>query len=231
MIDDAERAGTGEALGRLVYTAGIGAALAFVVGGAWLQLAGIESIDADGSAILKAVSEHRTSLLACYVFWNLAIMGQLVFLGALGLAFFQRGHSLAALIGVLAGTVLTALMFVGFAFLGSLAFRAPYLSPETSVVLSDLFYLVLSLAGFPSALATVALSSPLLRAQGFARLVGCLGIAAAVVHIEAAAALARSGTWSPAGWGGYLAPALFVGWMLGVSIVFLRSSSAVEDAA
>ena len=32
-------------------------------------------------------------------------------------------------------------MFIGFVFLGSLAFRAPHLSPETGLLLSDLFYL------------------------------------------------------------------------------------------
>ena len=223
MIDNAEGAVTDKTLRRIVVTSGFAGALAFAVGGAWLQVAGLDAFDAGGGAIHKGVSEHRTSLLACYVLWNVAIMIQLVFSVTLSLLTFRSGHLFAAILGGLSATVLTALMFIGFVFLGSLAFRAPHLSPETSLLLSDLFYLVLSVAGFPAAVVLAALSMPLFRARGLSRFISLLGIASAAVHVEAAVALSRSGTWSPAGWGGYVGPTLLVAWMMGVSFLFLRS--------
>lgn len=99
MIDNAEGAISDKPLRRIVVTSGFAGALAFVVGGAWLQIAGLEAIDAGDGAILKTVSEHRTSLLACYVLWNIAIMVQLVFSVTLSLLSFRSGHLFAAILG------------------------------------------------------------------------------------------------------------------------------------
>lgn len=228
MIEDTERAMTGEALRRLVYATGIASTLAFVVGGAWLQLAGVKPIDSSGELILQSATDHRTSLLACYVFWNAANLVQLVFLLALSFAVYRAGHPLSAMLGAGSATALAALIWIGYAFLGALAFRAPDVSAESSQLLSDLFYLTLSLAGLPGALTAAALSWPMLQARGLMRWAGWLGMASALAHLEAAMALARSGAWSPGGWGGYLAPALIVAWLFVVGFVFCRSQSPLE---
>ena len=116
MIDPSGRAISNKTLCRIVSVSGLVASMAFVVGGAWLQMAGLEAIDANGGAVLAAVSENRTSLLACYVLWNVDIMVQLVFLVALSLLVFRAGQLFLALFGGLSGVVLTGLMLTGFMF-------------------------------------------------------------------------------------------------------------------
>lgn len=194
----------------------------FVVGAGWLQIAGLEPIDSTGEVIRESVAENRGSLLACYGLWSVAITVQGVFFAALCFETYRSGHRLLALLGAIFASALTSLMFAGYVFLGALAFRAPGISPETALLLSDLFYFTLSIAGFPGAAITIALALPMFRAQGLVRVVGWIGFASSVVHIEAAVALARSGPWSPAGWGGYVAPALFIAWMFGTAFLFLH---------
>jgi hypothetical protein len=209
-------------LRRTAAVSGLGASVAFVVGAGWLQLAGVEAIDAPGTGIRDSAADHRASLLACYAFWNAGIVVQLVFLVALSLWLYRLGHVLLAAVGALASAVLTSVMVVGYAFLGALAFRAADLSAEQARLLNDLFYLSLSIAGFPGATVAVALSLPMVRGCGLLGAIGWLGIASAAVHIETALALATSGPWSPAGWGGYVAPALFLAWMFFFSTLALR---------
>ncbi len=214
----------------LIGVSGLLATVLFVIGAGWLQLAGLEPIDANAETIRASVANHRESLLGCYVLWNVAIVVQLVFFGALTLDVYGAGYRLFTLLAALSASVLTALMFVGYVFLGALAFRAPALSAETSQVLSDLFYLLLSSAGFAGAVAATAFSLPMLRSKGLIRLVGWVGVASAVVHVEAAVALARAGAWSPAGWGGYVAPMLYIAWMFGVAVLYLRGKPLLSPS-
>jgi hypothetical protein len=214
--------GLAASLRRTAGVSGLGASVAFVVGAGWLQLAGVEAIDASGAVVRESAADHRASLLACYAFWNAVIVVQLVFFVALSLWLYRLGHVLVAAVAAVSGGVLTAVMVVGYVFLGALAFRTASLSADQARLLNDLFYLSLSIAGFPGAAVTVALSLPMVRGRGLLRTVGWLGVASAVVHVEAALALAAAGPWSPAGWGGYVAPALFLAWMFFFSALALR---------
>ena len=97
MVEDTGIGGIGVGLRRLVWASGFVTAVAFAIAAGWLLQAEIEPIDATGSEILESATAHRASILALWVFWNAAVLAQLVFLTAFALAVWRGGNTVAAL--------------------------------------------------------------------------------------------------------------------------------------
>ncbi|MBI2764740.1 MAG: hypothetical protein HYX53_02385 [Chloroflexi bacterium] len=182
---------------------GIAATVLFIAGG--LLIAPLPGAGASGEEVARYAVDHRTLLLATSYVWGVAICAQLAFAVALRDALSGGRPGTLLGVGLSAAIALVALEFAGFALVAALAFRPPT-DPAGARLLGDLVLVTLSYAGFAAALWSGAYSLAMLRDSGIHAWVAWLGFASAAAHLEAAGAFARSGAFSPSGWGGYAGP-------------------------
>jgi hypothetical protein len=201
----------------LTTSAGV-LAVALAGAGAVLLL-DLPRVDATAIDVQEFARESRTRILVAGYVWGVAVMAMLCFAAGLHAVLRKRSSGVANDAAFAAAVALAALQFVGWGLLLALAYRP--LEAEAAHLLNDLVYLLLAYAGFPAALWTAGASWALWRSRLVRPWVAWLGVASALIHLEAAGALASGGQFSPSGFGAYLAPALISAWMGAVAVAAL----------
>jgi hypothetical protein len=158
-----------------------------------------------------------TVLVACYA-WGLGTSAMLVFAAGLHAMCRERGNDLYGTPALVAATILSGFMFLGFGLLAALAFRQPA-DADTVRFLNSTVFVLLGYAGFPAA-AWCALVTVSMSKLGIGRQwVGWLGSVSAILHLVAAGALAGSGLLSPSGPVAYISPAAISAWIAALTLV------------
>lgn len=201
------------------FTAGLVTTVLAGVGG--LLLVDLPGTDAPGSALADYSADNRTRILLATVIWGCAATALGAFAAGVRYASHIRSANLMNDIGLVSALALVAIQLIGWGLLLPLAFREQ--PADTARLLGDLVFLMLGFAGVPAALWTVAASHGLARASLIRHWVVVLGYFSAASHLQAAAALASDGPFSPSGPGAYIAPVFVSVWIAVVTAALAAS--------
>ena len=106
-----------------------------------------------------------------------------------------------AMLGLAGGFSIFTLAFAGFALWLGAAYGVGHQPPETTKLLADLNYLVVSLTGFPTAVSMVGFLAVMFEDRRLHVGLRAFGIAVVVAHLISAGAFATAGMLSPSGVG------------------------------
>jgi cation transport ATPase len=177
-----------------------------------------------GQAIAKFFAGHRTTLAVLVYLIALSFGFNLAFFVGLRDVFRRRAPDMETLVtvGAIGGVVFIAVVYVGFGVLLQLVYREGAGDPATQRTLFDIYTLNITMASVPTAVATGAISTAIVKSGAFPRWLGWYGFAVAAAHLLGMGSLARDGFFAPSVIGGYIAPLMFYGWVLAFSVLLLR---------
>lgn len=207
---------------RLTGAAGIGFVALFVV--AYLLAGSLPTDDSSGQAILSYVSGNHTRVLASMYVLGLALAIGLCFLTGRRRLLVPADSGLEVLgtLGLVGGVVWVTLTYVAGVFPLALAFRPGGVDPAVARLLWDAFDLAAGATGFATAVNVVPFAVLILVTGRLPRWLGWAGLVVAAAHLVGGGSFMRSGPLSPAVMGGFIAPALYFLWTLGVSAPLVR---------
>jgi hypothetical protein len=129
--------------------------------------------------------------------------------------------STLATTGLVAGVMTQTLVIAGVALIQAEAFALELASTALVAHSHTVAYVLFAISGWPTALMTGAYGMAILRAGVPSRASAWLAFAAAVTHIGAGVALTPSGVWSLSGPVALTAPAVFILWVIALSVELL----------
>jgi hypothetical protein len=194
----------------------------------------IPGVDAPANAVEAYAAQHGGELL---------IFGVLVALGATLLVGFFAGLSeqlraasnsvqLLSSIGLAAGVMTQTLVMAGVAFAQAESLTTESGSAAVAPHNNGIFYVFFAISAWPTILTSVAYGLALLRTGLCSRASAWFAFAAAAIHLGAGLSLARTGLWSLSGPISQTAPAVFMLWVIGVSVELLvRQQRLAQTAA
>ena len=193
------------------------------------------------ASVAAFFADNRTPILVLTYLVALSFGTNLVFFVGLRELFRERGREIDALanVGLVAGAAFVVLLFAAFAVLLQLAYREGAGDPGTQRTLFDLYSLMVTMTGVPTAVSVGAFSIAVLKSGVVARWLGWYGFAVAAAHLISMASFAREGFFTPAVMAGTVAPLMFEAWVLVFSVLLLmraaparsRDTAAISDAA
>lgn len=181
---------------------------------------GLPGIDAPSDLVALFASDNASRLVAFAVL--IAIGATLMFAFLVGLhQLLREGREsdVLASIGLLSGVVAQTLVMVGVVFAAGEAFM-PSHSPDATARSNLVLFLLFAFSAWPTILATTAFGLALVRSP-LPRIAAWLAFATAVVHVGGGLSLAPSGPLSPSGPIAQTAPAVFMLWVVVVSLSLL----------
>lgn len=209
---------------RVTAWAGIAVAVLFVLSLLIANPGDIPGTDEPGKVVAEYYSENRGAILTSAALNGLAWTGVfLVFLVGLQTIVRERDAvaELWATVGLIAGVAEAVIIGVFVILLSTAAFRA--LDGAVSQSLHDGVLLSNAVSGYATAVCLVGFTVAFTRGDEFPLWLAPLGIATAGSHLLSAFSLSSTGVFSPSGFFGYVSPALFVAWMVSVSVSLLRA--------
>jgi len=176
------------------------------------------------------VGTHRSALLVGMLLSTAAVGLLLVF----GVGVWLRLRQMTGNEGVLSGCFIVGLggfvtlLLAGFTSFFVLVYRAP--APSDPRLLYDLAFGMLAMSGVPTALALGSYAALVFRGGCLPRWTADLAVIAALAHLVLIASLViTSGFFSLAGGVTMAIPATLFAWIIGTSIVLMRTGITGDD--
>lgn len=186
------------------------------------------AIDDSGRSVLSYAADHRTFLLVYFFGLGIAICFTLVFFAGLRrIVADPERPELDVWGSVMFGSAVAVftLGLAGQACTVALAFRADAApSAESARTLWDLFVVLMGASNLVTVLLGVAAALAIRLSRLLPNWLAAGAVVVAAAHLAAAASWARSGALSQSGVFTTLAPALYITWVVAVSVVLLRNA-------
>lgn len=172
-------------------------------------------------------ADNRAAMLILIYGVALSLGTNLVFFVGLRECFRGRSPEIEFLAnaGLIAGAAFVALLFAAFAILSQLAYREGGGDAGTQRTLFDVYSLMITMTGVPTAVCAIAFSVAILKSGVLARWLGWYGFAVAAIHLVSMGSFARDGFFTPGVVGGTIAPLMFEVWVLALSVLLLTRSA------
>jgi hypothetical protein len=206
--------------------------VAFLLAAFLLVPEGPPALDDPIADIRSFYVDHSSAFQASTYLTGVAGLFFVVFLGTLATTLRRsEPEGSAARIVIPAGAITLALAFVNIAVVDTLATRVAAESDQAVIrALYDVQAFVVTMAAFPIAALTGAVSLASSRARLFPRLVDRLGFLLVVGWlISGFGVVAESGAFSPTGAVGLVVLLLWLAWVLAVSASLLRRSGTAPS--
>ena len=194
------------------------------------QMQTFPGTDATPGALADFIGAHRSALLIAMVLSTAAVGLWLVF----GVGVWLRLRSITPHESLLSGCFIVGLvgfvtlLLAGFTSFFVLVYRAP--TPSDPRLLYDLAFGLLAMSGVPTALALGSYAVLVFREGTLPRWTADLAAIAALAHLVLIASLViRSGFFSLAGGVTMAIPATLFAWIVGTSIVLMRTGITGDD--
>jgi hypothetical protein len=176
--------------------------------------------------VLAYTADHRTFLLVFFFLDGIATCATLVFFAGLRrlLADPSRPErdiwSSAMLVSAVSVFVLG---LAGQACVTALAFRAAEQTPDTARTLWDLFVVLIGASNLLTIVLGVAAAVAIAQTPGLPRWLATGAAVFALAHLGATMSWARSSAFSQSGVFAFVAPFLYLAWIVSVAVVLLRT--------